>query len=342
MTLTVRQKAILHLVSERFIRTGSPVSSKAVASLAGFKVSSSTIRSEFAALEEAGYLIHPHTSAGRLPTDKGYREFVDHLMNALSPRDTVAPPMPLEHLGSEMDTALQQTSEAMSKATNLVALVVAPRVSGARVRHVELLGLQPNLVMAVFILSTGHVTKEIIEFPQVVDAGTVAWARTYLNESVEDRLLSERMVRRVLDNPELSQRERAFVHSLAPAFDRLLDEQSSEALYVGGASSLLSDERFQDITEMRDLLQLLEERFILLRVLRAALARGKVLVSIGQENESKALRPFSLVAAGYGLRQRTLGTVSLIGPTRMDYETAIMTVRGTAQLLSVFLEDRYE
>lgn len=342
MTLTVRQKAILHLVSERFIRTGCPVSSKAVASLAGFKVSSSTIRSEFAALEEAGYLIHPHTSAGRLPTDKGYREFVDHLMNTLSPRDTVASPMPLEHLGSEMDTALQQTSEAMSKATNLVALVVAPRVSGARVRHVELLRLQPNLVMAVFILSTGHVTKEIIEFPQVVDAGTVSWARTYLNESVEDRLLSERMVRRVLDNAELSQRERAFVHSLAPAFDRLLDEQSSEALYVGGASRLLADERFQDIAEMRDLLQLLEERFILLRVLRAALARGKVLVSIGQENESKALRPFSLVAAGYGLPQRTLGTVSLIGPTRMDYETAIMTVRGTAQLLSVFLEDRYE
>lgn len=342
MTLTERQKAIVHLVSERFIRTGSPVSSKAVASLAGFKVSSSTIRSELAALEEAGYLIHPHTSAGRLPTDKGYREFVDHLMHTLSPRDTVASPVPLEHLGSEMDAALQQTSEAMSKATNLVALVVAPRVSGARVRHVELLRLQPNLVMAVFILSTGHVTKETIEFPQAVDAGTVAWARTYLNESVEDRLLSERMVRRVLDNPELSRRERAFVHSLAPAFDRLLDEQSSEALYVGGASRLLADERFQDIAEMRDLLQLLEERFLLLRVLRAALARGKVLVSIGQENESKALRPFSLVAAGYGLPQRTLGTVSLIGPTRMDYETAIMTVRGTAQLLSVFLEDRYE
>jgi heat-inducible transcriptional repressor len=159
---------------------------------------------------------------------------------------------------------------------------------------------------------------------------------------VEDRLLSERLLRRVLENKELSAHEREFVHSLAPAFGSLLDEQSTEALYVGGASRLLSDARFQDVAGLRDLLRLLEERYLLLRVLRAALARGKVLVSIGVENKPAALRPFSLVAAGYGLPQRTLGTVSLLGPTRMDYETAIMTVRGTAQLLSVFLEDRYE
>jgi heat-inducible transcriptional repressor len=340
--LTQRQKAILHLVSERFIRTGDPVSSKAIAETAGFKVSSSTVRNEFVALEEAGYLTHPHTSAGRLPTDRGYREFVDHLMETLSPRDAGSVPVPLDHLGSEVETALQQASEAMSRSTNLLALVVAPRASGARVRHVELLRLQANLVMVVFIISTGRVTKEIIEFPETVDPGLVAWARTYLNESVEDRLLTERLLRRVLHNEELSQNERAFVQSLAPAFSSLLDEQSTEALYVGGASRLLSDQRFQDVAGLRDLLQLLEERFLLLRVLRAALARGKVLVSIGVENKPEALRPFSLVAAGYGLPQRTLGTVSLLGPTRMDYEAAIMTVRGTAQLLSVFLEDRYE
>jgi heat-inducible transcriptional repressor len=196
--------------------------------------------------------------------------------------------------------------------------------------------------MVVFIISTGRVTKEIIDFPRTVDAGVIAWARMYLNELVEDRLLSERLVRRVLDNPDLTPREGEFVRSLAPAFNRLLDEQSTEALYVGGASRLLADERFHDIAELRDLMQLLEERYLLLHVLRSALARGKVLVSIGGENKSEALRPFSLVAAGYGLPQRTLGTVSLLGPTRMDYESAIMTVRGTAQLLSVFLEDRYE
>jgi heat-inducible transcriptional repressor len=342
MILTERQKTILHLVSQRFIHTGAPVSSKAVAAAAEFKVSPSTVRNEFAVLEETGYLTHPHTSAGRTPTDQGYREFVDYLLGTLSRHDVCVLPIPPHDLGVEVDTALQQTSEAMSKATNLLALVVAPRVSGARIRHIELLRLQPNLVMVVFIISTGSVTKETIDYAQPIDLGVLAWARTYLNELVEDRLVSERLVRRTLDNPELGSKERTFLHSLAPAFERLLDEQSSEALYVGGASRLFADGSFQDVAELRELLKLLEERYLLLRLLRSALSRDRVLVSIGQENPSEALRPFSLVAAGYGLPQRNLGTVSLLGPTRMDYETAIMTVRGTAQMLSAFLEDRYE
>jgi heat-inducible transcriptional repressor len=342
MMLTERQKTILHLVSQRFIHTGEPVSSKAVAAAAEFKVSPSTVRNEFAVLEETGYLTHPHTSAGRTPTDRGYREFVDYLLGTHSRHDVCVQPIPAEDLGVEVDTALQQTSEAMSKATNLLALVVAPLVSGARIRHIELLRLQPNLVMVVFIISTGSVTKETIDYAQPIDLGVLAWARTYLNELVEDRLVSERLVRRTLDNPELGPKESSFLRSLAPAFERLLDEQSSEALYVGGASRLFADGSFQDVAELRELLKLLEERYQLLRLLRSALSRDRVLVSIGQENPSEALRPFSLVAAGYGLPQRNLGTVSLLGPTRMDYETAILTVRGTAQMLSSFLEDRYE
>jgi len=340
--LSDRQQAILNVVTERYIRCGTPVSSKAVAGLAGFKASPSTVRNEFAVLEEMGYLTHPHTSAGRMPTSQGYREFVDWLLQHKAAGETAKPLVLPEALGREVDVALQQTSEAMSQATNLLALVVAPFASGARVRHVELLRLQPNLVMVVFILSTGRVTKHIVDFPDPVDPGMVEWARSYLNEVLEDRPLTERLLRRAVENDELASREHVFLGALAPAFDKLLGEPSGEALYIGGASRLLSESTFQDLAELRDLLMLLEERYVLLKVLHVALRTGRVVVSIGEENRDEALRRFSVVAASYGLPQRSLGTVSLVGPTRMDYEVAIATVKSTAQALSTFVEDRYE
>lgn len=342
MKLSERQQAILNVVAERYIRSGAPVPSKAVAGLAGLHVSSSTVRNEFAILEELGYLTHPHTSAGRIPTSQGYREFVDWLLSNKSLCEAVEPPVLPASLAREVDVALQQTSEAMSQATNLLALVVAPFASGARVRHIELLRLQPNLVMVVFILSTGRVSKHIIDFPAPVDPGMVEWARTYLNEVLEDRPLTGRLLRQAVENRELSAREHDFLGSLGPAFERLVDEPSAEALYIGGASRLLSESTFQDLSELRDLLMLLEERYVLLNVLRVALRSGRIVVRIGEENPDEALRRFSVVAASYGLPNRSLGTVSLVGPTRMDYETAIATVRSTAQLLSTFVEDRYE
>jgi heat-inducible transcriptional repressor len=350
MILTERQRTILNAVTQRYIGTGTPVSSKELVGAAGLQCSSSTVRNEFALLEEKGYLTHPHTSAGRVPTDLGYREFVDFLQSGAAQR----PGLPMgrrhgalgevhpEDLTGEIETALRQATDAMSRATNLLALVLAPRMSGARLRHVELLRLQPTQLMYVFIVSTGAVMKGVIDWPTPVDSGLVEWARIYLNEIFEGRALTSRLIKRALDNPDLSPREADFLQALAPAFQKLVDEQSQEELYVGGASRLLTEPRIQDVSSLRDLLSLLEERFILLHVLRHALGSGAVLVRIGSEHEATALQPFSVVAASYGLPQRRLGTVSLVGPTRMDYERAIVTVKETAQLLSELVGDRYE
>jgi heat-inducible transcriptional repressor len=350
MILTERQRTILNVVTERYIGSGLPVSSKELVGAAGLRVSSSTVRNEFALLEEKGYLTHPHTSAGRVPTDLGYREFVDHLMSGSFAHAGIRPGTRLgavvamlpEDLAGEIDTALQQATDAMSRATNLLALVLAPRMSGARLCHVELLTLHPSQLMYVFIVSTGAVMKGVIDWPRAIDPGLVEWARTYLNETFDDQTLTARLIRRALDNPELSAREAGFLRALAPALEKLVDEQYQEELYVGGASRLLARPRLQDVSSLHDLLALLEERFLLLRVLRAALGRGTVVVRIGSEHEATALQPFSVVAASYGLPQRSLGTVSLVGPTRMDYEMAIATVRETAQLLSELVGERYE
>jgi heat-inducible transcriptional repressor len=281
-----------------------------------------------------------------VPTDLGYREFVDCLMSGTaahpSARMAGVGVMHPEELAGEIDTALRQATEAMSRVTNLLALVLAPRVSGARLSHVELLTLQPHQLMYVFIVSTGAVMKGVIDWPQTVDQGLVAWARTYLNETLGDQTLTARLVRRVLDNPDLTPSEAGFLRFLVPAFERLVDEQYQEELYVGGTARLLAEPRLEDVSSLRDLLALLEERFVLLQVLRAALSSGTVVVRIGSEHEATALQPFSVVAASYGLPLRRLGTVSVVGPTRMDYETAIATVRETAQLLSELVGERYE
>jgi heat-inducible transcriptional repressor len=350
MALTERQRTILNTVTERYIVSGAPVPSKDLVGAGGLDVSSSTVRSEFALLEDRGYLTHPHTSAGRIPTDLGYREFVDQLMSDSTTRLRTRPscyPRLLdtlftEELAGEIDTALNQATDAMSRATNLLALALAPRVSGARLCHVELLALHARELMYVFIVSTGRVMKGVIEWPRAVDPGLVEWARTYLNETLNEHTLTARLIRLALENPELSPREAEFLDVLAPAFASLVDEQSQEELYIGGASRLLAEPTLQDVASLRDLLSLLEERFMLLRVLRTALGATTVVVRIGSEHEAIALQPFSVVAASYGLPQRQLGTVSLVGPTRMDYETAIATVRETAQRLSELVGSRYE
>jgi heat-inducible transcriptional repressor len=351
MALTERQRRILNAVTARYIGTGTPVSSRELVDIAGLFCSSSTVRNEFALLEEKGYLTHPHTSAGRTPTDQGYREFVDQLMSAPHirslPRPGTAPgglaAVQPEDLTGEIDTALRQATDAMSRATNLLALALAPRMSGARLVHVELLPLHPTQLMYVFIVSTGGVIKGAIDWPHPLDPGLIEWARTYLNETLNQHTLTGRLIRRTLENPELSPREVGFLRAMAPAFERLVDEQSQEELFVGGTSRLLVESQLKDVSSLRDLLALLEERFQLLRVLRTALGGGgAVVVRIGSEHEDTALQPFSIVAASYGLPQRRLGTVSLVGPTRMDYEKAIATVRETAQSLSELVGERYE
>ena len=212
------------------------------------------MRNEFALLEEKGYLTHPHTSAGRVPTDLGYREFVDHLMSAPHPRSLPRPGMAPgapgavqpEDLTGEIDTALRQATDAMSRATNLLALALAPRVSGARLCHVELLTLHPTQLMYVFIVSTGGVMKGVIDWPQPVDPGLVEWARTYLNETLNEQTLTARLIRRdARESRAEPPRGGLPARPWRPAFERLVDEQSQEELFVGGTSRLLAEPQTQ-------------------------------------------------------------------------------------------------
>jgi heat-inducible transcriptional repressor len=339
--LRPRQQLILRTVVEQHISTGSPVGSKNIAGRAGIDFASSTVRYELARLEELGYLDHPHTSAGRVPTDRGYRHYVDTLLSGEPPAGgALSALLDLGEMRREVDSALRRLADVAAQVTSLLALVTAPPPESATVRHVEVLVLQPQLVMVVVITSTGAVTKRMFAFERAVDTGLAEWASAFLNERLTGLSVGARMIEARLQDPSLGAREQEFLAAIGRSVTELDADQPS-ALYVGGQARFLAERRAQDLREIDALMEALEERYTLLAMLRGALARNELYLRIGHELPEPGLRGLSLVAANYGVARRNLGTVSLLGPTRMDYRLAIATVREAAQVLSDYVEEVY-
>ena len=336
---TPRQELIFRKVVEEYLESGAPVGSKTLAADPDLECGPSTIRNELALLEEHGLLAHPHTSAGRVPTDAGYRFFVDHLL--VERRPAVEPKFELQLVRREVDEAMRATTEALSQVTNLLAVVTAPPIDTATIRHIEVLTLQPQVLMVVIITSTGGVTKRIFTYDRPVDPGLAAWANAYLNEALVGLGLGARMLARRLADPSLPPTERAFLEGLQPAFTELA-ETAQDTLYVDGTARLITEHRFEDLAQINELMTVLERRVELLGVLRQALGERDVLVRIGAEHEQPELRSLALVASSYGLPSRKLGTVSLLGPLRMDYGSAIDAVREAAHVLSRYIETVYD
>src|SRR5664279_3529209 len=272
MTLTPRQELVLGAVVEEFIASGSPVGSKLLFESHTFGIASSTIRNDLATLEELGLLDHPHTSAGRVPTDAGYRYYAD-------------------------------------------------------------------AVMVVVITSAGRVTKRVFHVERAIDEGLADFARVYLNERLTGKQVGTRVVDSTFSSPELGAQERAFLAMLRPAFEVVVSEDSS--LHLGGTARLLERLSEQGASHLNDIVALLEERYNLLQLLSEALRGPDLYLRIGREMDDPSLQACSLVAASYGVANRNLGTVSVLGPMRMDYHTAIAAVRGAAVTLSSLLEETW-
>ncbi len=341
MELTPRKREILRRVVEEYVATGQPVGSKSLVERAGIDASSSTVRVELSELEALGLLTHPHTSAGRVPTESGYRVYAEELVGSIEGRPGRLP-FDLAAMRNELDAALQSTTEMLSQATRLLALVSAPSLESATVRHVEVLALQPRVVMVVVITTTGGVTKRLFETEETVDSGLAAWAKEFLNERVAGTRLGTSTLRRQLDDPQLSAREREFLDRIRPAFVELLAESGTQ-LYVGGAAGLLGDARAaEELDACHRLLELLERRAAVIDLLSEALDPRRPVVRVGPAIEGAEFHEVSYVGAPYGLTTRTLGTVGLLGPLRMDYETAIRSVRAAAFELSRLVEEVYE
>lgn len=336
--LTARQAQILSVVTERYISSGRPVGSRQLCRSGGFDVSPSTMRSELARLEAMGLLDHPHTSAGRIPTDKGYRFYVD---NALTGGDVSLPPaQELREIEGEIGDAIRYAAAVLSGATGLMAMISAPEQGDTCIRHVEVLQLQPDLVAVVIITASGGVSRKLFVFEDEVDPGLVNWAHGYLNDALRGIDLGSRMLRLRLTGDDLSVSELAFISAVKPAF---LDAAGNVdgSLVVEGAPRLLSRLESGGDFSARELIEMLDRQDELLEILRSALAEYRVFLRIGREMPTVAMRGCSLVAANYGVAHRNLGTVGVLGPTRMDYTAVIGSVQQTARSLSRFIEEIY-
>ncbi len=338
--LTPRQERILSKVVEDYLHTGQPVPSRVVAADPELECSPSTVRNELAQLEEQGLLDHPHVSAGRVPTDAGHRYVVDRLLQSGGALAAPRQRLELTLIRREVDDAMRAISETLSQMTNLLAVVSAPSINTATVRHVEVLELQPQLVLVVIITSAGDVSKMLASFDRPVDTGLVAWAGEYLNERLAGLGIGTRTLAARLADPGLSATELDFLGRLAPAFAQLA-AVGEDALYLDGTARLFQAGQIMEASRVNELIGLLERRVALLRVLRNALTEPGVYVRIGHENELPAMHSLAVVATGYGVPSRKLGAVSVIGPVRMDYAGAIATVREAAHELSRFVEDAY-
>jgi heat-inducible transcriptional repressor len=228
----------------------------------------------------------------------------------------------------------------LSQVTRLLALVSAPPLEATTVVRVEVLLLQPELVMVVVITSSGGVTKRLFHFELPVDPGLAQWAGEYLNETVAGLQLGTSLLRRRFEDSALSPRERDFLAALRPAFTELVSAE--QRLFVGGAADLLGEVRSEELEAYRNLFELVEKRAAMLDVLGSPSESQRAFVRVGHELEHPALREIALVGACYGLVHRALGAVSLVGPVRMDYDKALRAVRSAALELSRFAESVFE
>jgi len=339
-SLDERKGEILKAIVRAYVRDGEPVGSKRLLRETGLGVSAATVRADMAALEDAGFIAQPHTSAGRIPTDKGYRYFVDTLSGTatLSPEQRAA----LEGLlrgSSDLEELLRRTSGILSRLTRFAALVVAPRLDRSRVRHVELVWLGATSVLAVVIADTGRVEKRMLDLEVPVIEHDVGRARYAVNDALAGLPLTQA--------PEVlaglaagaPQEVRTVIEAVAKAVRGGLDAPQYEQLFVGGTANIAVSGYFNRIEQVQQVYETLEEQVIVLQMLRDALDTGDPAVRIGAELPLVELAACSIVAASYDAVGGAEGSLGVLGPSRMDYPRTLAAVQAVASSLEKALAD---
>jgi heat-inducible transcriptional repressor len=334
-----RKLEVLRAIVEDYIATNEPVGSKAIVEKHNLGVSPATIRNDMAALEDEGLIHQPHTSAGRVPTDAGYRIFVDRLTSVkpLSQAERRAIEKFLDN-AVDLDGVLHNAVKALAQLTRNVAVVQYPSLSRSRVRHLETVLLGPSRLMLVLITDTGRVEQRVVELPRPVEPHDVADLRTLLNGKLTGERLADAPTI-VVDLPDAVPRHLSgLVATLTTVLLETLVEHPSERVVLAGSANLT--EHSLDFPAIRPLLEALEEQVVLLRLLDQQSARaGQVLVRIGNENAYEGLQGASVVSASYGSSGISLGGVGVLGPRRMDYAHTMARVAAVARYVGDLLAD---
>jgi heat-inducible transcriptional repressor len=337
MSLDDRKLEVLRAIVEDYVETREPVGSKALVERHQLGVSSATVRNDMAVLEEEGYIRQPHTSAGRVPTDAGYRLFVDRLTR-------IKPLTPAERRAIErfmvgvvdLDDVVHRTVRLLAQLTRQVAVVQYPSLSRSTVRHLELVPISTTRLMVVMITDTGRVEQRLVEMPGPVPEGDVWDLRRRVNEKLAGQKLADTppLVQKLVD--ESAPERRGSMVCLATVLLETLVERSEERLALAGTANLTRGGVLDFQGTLRPVLEALEEEVILLKLI-GDLEPSTTRVRIGDENEIDNLRSASVVSTGYGPGATIVGGLGVLGPTRMDYPGTIATVRAVARYVGDLL-----
>ena len=334
-----RKLAVLRAIVEDYVATEEPVGSRALVERHHLGVSPATIRNDMAVLEEEGYIAQPHTSAGRVPTDKGYRLFVDRLstIKPLSPAERRAIQTFLDG-AVDLDDVVARTVRLLAQLTRQVAVVQYPSLTRSRVRHVELVSLAPQRVMLVLITTTGRVEQRVVDTPTRMSEPLLAELRGRLNAAVVGVRLSD-AGDRVADLPEaFDVDDRGSIGAVLSALLEMLVAQREERIMLAGTANLARFGQDFPLT-IRPVLEALEEHVVLLRLLGEATDPETLRVRIGHENPHEALASTSIVSSGYGSGDTAVAALGVLGPTRMDYPSTMGAVRAVARYVGRILAE---
>jgi heat-inducible transcriptional repressor len=335
-----RRLAVLRAIVEDYVSTREPVGSKALVERHRLGVSPATVRNDMAALEEEGLIAQPHTSAGRIPTDKGYRFFVDRLtqIKPMTAAERRAISTFLEG-ANDLDDVIQRSVRVLAQLTQQVAIVQYPTLARSTVRHIELVALSPSRLLIVLILSTGRVEQRVLELPREVDGDSLADLRSrILHAAVGERITEAANALGALPD-QVGPAERTQLALIAAALvEAMSNERHDERVVVGGTANLA---RFGDGFDksIKPMLEALEEHVVLLKLLGEATSSDSITVRIGHEGPYQELATTSVVATGYGPGEEAVGSLGIVGPTRMDYPGSMAAVRAVARYVSTILDE---
>jgi heat-inducible transcriptional repressor len=333
-----RKLEVLRAIVSDYVSSQEPVGSKALVERHDLGVSPATVRNDMAALEEEGYITQPHTSAGRIPTDKGYRLFVDRL-GSVKPLSAAEQKAIQTFLAGavDLDDVLRRTVRLLAQVTQQVAIVQYPNLNHSTVRHVEVVSLSPSRMLLILITSTGRIEQRALELPDV-DEETLAQLRAHLIAAAVGHPSSAAATRLTDLLGQLPPALGAIGQVAVATLLEMLSTEASARMVVGGMPNL---SRFGSEFEagVKPVLAALEEQVVLLKLLGEATTADAVTVRIGQENPYKELQSTSVVASGYGSQVDTFATLGVVGPTRMDYPSTMASVRAVARYVGRFLSE---
>lgn len=340
-TLNQRQELILSHVIHEYLLSAQAVSSQKLVDCYALQVSPATVRHDLAYLEETGLLTQPHTSAGRLPTEKAYRYYVDGLMDpeGLDSKEEKAIRSFYTALNREMEDLLGATTDLLSELTNYVSVVFAPPMRKSQLKHLDLVLLGPQDALLVLITSLGWVSKSVIKLKRPADRGALKRVESLLNRHLASCSVDEISQKKMMVREAVGSEMGELADQMLAGIEDCLWGKEKERVFLSGTANLLRLPEFEAQSEkVSALVEVVEEGYVFLSLLEEALEAGRVVVRIGSENKDLPQNDLSLVASNYGAAGEIMGTLGILGPLRMNYARAIMAVQCSARNLGRIIE----